>query len=78
MSAKHKSGGKPTFLTLRLLDLLDGLHLERRSYFKLNAIHAWITPDSNQLRVRKVGLPPLRLRLDRPIVFWLNAEVLPF
>ena len=52
VSAGRKSGGKPAFLTLSLLDLLD--------CFRLKAIFAEDhSLNSNQLRVRKVGLPPL-------------------
>ena len=53
-STSRKSGGKPAFPTLRLLNLLDG--------FTLKAIHRWDhNLNSNQLGVRKVGLPPLFL-----------------
>ena len=47
-----KSGGKPTFPTLRLLDLLDSIDAECLSRKEQ-------THNSHQLEVGKVGLPPL-------------------
>ena len=46
-----KSGGKPTFLTVRLFDLLNQLALK--------VYLAKITINCNHLEVRKAGLPPL-------------------
>jgi len=51
---KQKSGGKPTFPTPRLLDRRDRVHVESRS-----SEHHCLKSD--QLKVRKVGLPPLFL-----------------
>ena len=47
--AAHKSGGRPAFLTLSLLNLLDAFHVE--------AIPLRSRIDCDQLRVRKAGLP---------------------
>jgi hypothetical protein len=50
-----KSGGKPAFPTLRLLNFLD--------CFTLKAVQVNHHLNANQLEVRKVGLPPLFLPL---------------
>jgi hypothetical protein len=49
---QQKSGGEPTFPTLRFPDLLDCLHAESHPP-ENQKLH------SSQLRVRKAGLPPL-------------------
>src|SRR6266851_1819866 len=51
----EKSGGKPAFPTARLLDLRDCFHIESRSSSDHNL-------KSDQLEVRKAGLPPLFFR----------------
>jgi len=50
----QKSGGKPTFLTLRLRDLHDCFHVESLSGGDQNL-------NADRLKVRKAGLPPLCL-----------------
>jgi hypothetical protein len=51
-TSQKKSGGKPTFLTSRPLDLRDRFQVESFS----SADHIL---KSNQLGVRKAGMPPL-------------------